>query len=78
MRTTLTLDADVLAAARDLAARSGSTIGRVISDLARKALTGADGQPASEDGFFGFVPLPPRGGVVSNELVNAIRDEEGI
>lgn len=78
MRTTLTIDTDVLTAARDLAARDGTTIGRVISDLARQTLTGSANPAATGDGFFGFVPLPPRGAVVSNELVNAIRDEEGI
>jgi len=71
------IDADVLSAARDLAARQGSTIGQVISDLARRALTGSDEAAAPEKSFHGFVPLPPRGGVVSNDLVSAIRDEEG-
>ncbi len=27
---------------------------------------------------FGVHPLPPRGGVVSNELINQLRDEEGV
>jgi len=38
MRTTLQLDDDVLAAARVLARQRQSTIGDVISDLARQAL----------------------------------------
>jgi len=39
MRTTLQLDDDVLAAARVLARQRQSTIGDVISDLARQTLT---------------------------------------
>lgn len=77
MRTTLTIDTDVLGAARDLAARDGSTIGQVISDLARQSLT-RSAEPAGNDVFLGFAPLPKRDAVVSNDLVNAIRDEDGI
>ena len=38
MRTTLDLDADVLQAAKELAAARGSTAGKVLSELARKGL----------------------------------------
>jgi hypothetical protein len=38
MRTTLTIDNDVLAAAKELAAQQQKTVGEVISDLARRAL----------------------------------------
>ncbi|HEY5793027.1 MAG TPA: CopG family transcriptional regulator [Chthoniobacterales bacterium] len=38
MRTTLTLDDDVLESARALAAQRGVPIGTVISDLARRGL----------------------------------------
>jgi hypothetical protein len=40
MRTTLDIADDVLAAARDLARAEGKSMGDVISDLARQALTG--------------------------------------
>lgn len=39
MRTTLDLDEDVLQAAKEIAAARGSTAGKVISELARKAMT---------------------------------------
>ena len=77
MRTTLTIDGDVLAAARDLAQAQRVSIGRVISDLARRSLT----QPApseTKDEFFGFTPLPRRGVVVTDELIDTIREEEGV
>ena len=37
MRTTLTIDDDVLAAAKGLAARQNRTVGEVISALSRQA-----------------------------------------
>jgi Arc/MetJ family transcription regulator len=39
MRTTLDLDDDVLASAKEIARREGKTAGRVLSELARQALT---------------------------------------
>jgi hypothetical protein len=41
MRITLDLDEDVLQAAKEIAAARGTTTGKVLSDLARKALTPA-------------------------------------
>ena len=38
MRTTLTIDDDVLEAARGLAERDRKTVGEVISELAREAM----------------------------------------
>lgn len=81
MRTTLEIEDDVLVAAKELARRGGTSAGRVISDLARQALT----QPAAKTAnsarepaaVHGFRPFPPRGGVVSNEQVDRLRDEEG-
>ena len=39
MRTTLDIDDDVLQAAKELATLRGSTAGKVLSELARRALT---------------------------------------
>lgn len=82
MRTTLDIEDDVLAAAKELARRGHTSAGRVISDLARRALT----QPAPATGnatrepeaLYGFRPFPSRGSVVSNEKVDQLRDEDGI
>lgn len=41
VRTTLDLDDDVLQAAKELAAARGTTAGKIISELARRALTPA-------------------------------------
>ncbi len=50
MRTTLNLDDDVLRAAKELAALSGRTLGEVLSDLARAALSGERKGSASRNG----------------------------
>ena len=47
MRITLTIDDDVLNAARALAAREHETVGGVISALAHKALQTADSDSAT-------------------------------
>ena len=73
MRTTLDIDEDVLAAARELANRTGTSMGKVLSELARRSLTqGSDVKTRNG------VPLFPRqadGTVVTMEMVNQLRDE---
>jgi hypothetical protein len=77
MRTTVDVADDVLLAVKERARRERRTVGDVLSDLARRALTRADGDvKASPRGFFGFAPLPHRGPAVSNELIDRLRDEE--
>lgn len=76
MRTTLTIDDDVLLAVKERARRESRTAGEVLSDLARQALTNP--QPAAVPtvpGFHGFTPLPHRGGTVSNTLIDRLREE---
>ena len=41
MRTTVTIDDDVLTAAREVARSRGVSLGRVLSDLARRGLQGS-------------------------------------
>ena len=73
MRTTLSIDDDVLAAAKALAAHERKSTGEVLSALARRSLT----QPSPKKTRNGFPVLPARpGGVpVTLEIVNALRDE---
>jgi hypothetical protein len=75
MRTTLDIDDDVLAAAKELASGQKTTAGTVISDLARKALT----EPSSKKLKYrnGFPVIPNRnGGVVTPELIDRLAEEE--
>lgn len=55
MRTTLDIDEDVLQVAKELAAARGSTAGKVLSELARKALA-----PANAGRIVNGVPVLPR------------------
>lgn len=74
MRTTLSIDDDVLAAAKEMAETDGKTIGEVISTLARNALKPESSRRATRNG----VPLlPVRRGAprVTSELVRQLREE---
>ena len=74
MRTTLDIDDDdVLSAAKDLATAQRTTAGKVISDLARKALTQPLGTGVTC--HHGFHVLPKRGGVVTTELIDRLAEE---
>ncbi|NJD89247.1 MAG: antitoxin [Betaproteobacteria bacterium] len=75
MRTTLNIADDVLQAARERARRENKTVGEVVSELARAALGGPAESSRSEPtrSVFGFRPFPKRGGVVTNELIDRLR-----
>lgn len=83
MRTTLEIDDDVLAAAKELAKSRKSTTGEVISELARKGLTTpkhlsspSSCGPAGSVLKNGWYVLPSRGGPpVTTELVKRLLDE---
>jgi len=78
MRTTLDIDEDVLRAAKELARREKKTAGAVISELARRAL-GAAPSEAAERGrkaLHGFRPFPKRGGLVTNEIIDKLREDD--
>jgi hypothetical protein len=73
MRTTLTIDDDILAAARALAERERRSIGEVLSDLARRSLTSRP-KTLTRNGF-PVLPVTNPDAVVTTELVNQLRDE---
>ena len=79
MRTTLDLDDDVLTSAKEIAKRENKTAGQVLSELARRALT--QGSGAGEAGrkkavpLHGFRPFKEGGVVVTNAMIDKLRDE---
>lgn len=78
MRTTLEIEDDVLQAAKELARREGKTAGKVISILARKALTMPDKRASRPKKGKGAVPqLPSRGEVITSEHVRDLMQELG-
>lgn len=78
MRTTLDIEEDVLLAVKELARHEKSSAGKVISRLARKGLTGGTDKPRKMEYRNGIPLLPRRGVIVTNELIDRIREEEGI
>ena len=85
MRTTLDIDDDVLAAAKELAASQKSTAGRILSEYFRRGLHAPAASPAGavdpETGCMirnGFPVFPAGGRIVTMELVQKIMEEEGI
>lgn len=73
MRTTLDIDKDILFAAKEMARQRGVTLGKIISELARQALT-RQASVSTRHGLPLF-PVQPRAGVVTLALVNQLRDE---
>ncbi|MBP8803377.1 MAG: hypothetical protein U0T03_12825 [Xanthomonadales bacterium] len=89
MRTTLDIDDDLLAAAKELARRERKSAGQVVSELMRKGLTGTGGPAPASTGAtsgavaeqaaaYGLHPFPPGDVVATNDQVNRLREELGI
>ncbi len=73
MRTTLAIDDDVLAAAKAMAERQHRSIGEIVSDLARQALT----RPVAvgERNGVPLLPMADPRAAVTLDVVNGLRDE---
>lgn len=83
MRTTLDIDDDVLAAAKELAAKERKTAGKILSEFFRRALhapSAATSKPGAKKYLLknGIPVLPSRGEVVTVEKVRRIMEDEGI
>ena len=78
MRTTLDIADDVLQAAKERAQREKKTIGTMISELARRGLTTPTRPPSvkASKPVHGLRPFAPRGGIVTNELIGKLREDD--
>jgi len=76
MRTTLAIDADILAAAKHLAERESKSIGEVISALARQGLSRGTRSNKAERNGIPLLPSRKAAVPVTLELVNLLRDEQ--
>lgn len=74
MRTTLTIDDDVLAAARQRADADGTSLGQALSAIARDALTTSQHQARTRNGIT-LLPTSASATRSTLEEVNALRDE---
>ena len=73
MRTTLDIEEDVLLAAKDIARRRRSSVGRVLSELARAGLV--RGEAVGERNGIPQFPVRPGAGVATLELINRLRED---
>lgn len=79
MRTTIDIEDDVLAAAKELARIQNISAGQVVSKLLRDALAGGSTKNQLETRRVGgFRPFPARGALVTNDKVDQLRDQEGV
>lgn len=74
MRTTLAIDDDILAAAKEIAATERKSVGEVISALARSAMRPHSANRKTRNGvpLLSVRPGVPR---VTSELVRKLQDE---
>jgi hypothetical protein len=74
MRTTLAIDDDVLAAAKEMAAIERKSLGDVISALARTAMRPVPSRRATRNGV-PLLPVRPGSPRVTSELVRQLQEE---
>jgi hypothetical protein len=74
MRTTLAIDDDVLAAAREMASTERKSVGAVISVLARCALRPSATGRTTRNGV-PLLPVHPGAPRVTSELVRQLQEE---
>ena len=73
MRTTVTIDDDVLAVARALAERNGSSLGSALSELARRGLKGEFTHNEVVDGTT-FPAAADAGPITSEDVYRSLGD----
>ena len=78
MRTTLDIDDDLLSAAKERARRERRTTGEVVSDLLRQALTTTQAPIGLRETppIYGLRPFAPTGAIVTNELIDQLRNDD--
>lgn len=74
MRTTITLDDDVLSAAKEMAVQENKTIGEVISTLARKGLRPERPAPKKRNGI-PLLTVRKDASPVTSEMVHRLRED---
>ena len=76
MRTTLELDDDVLQSAKEIAAQRGTTAGRVVSDLVRRALQSTSRASQLRNGVPVLSRATPGSPLVTSTAVNTLLADE--
>lgn len=74
MRTTLAIDDDVFSVAKEMAALQKKSIGEVVSNLVRSALTSPPQERKVRNGIL-LLPVQPGSQPVTSELVKQLEEE---
>ena len=77
MRTTMNIDDDVLSAVKEMARRQARPVGEVASVLLRDALGGNDFENRETPARYGFRPFAKSTDIVTNDIINRLREEAG-
>ena len=75
MRTTVDIDHDILSLAKHLASERDQSIGRILSELARRGLR-PDNEIVSQPGLIPVLPRKPGGGPVTMQAVKELLESE--
>jgi hypothetical protein len=78
MRTTIDIADDVLQAVSERAQREGKTLGEMFSELVQRALIAPSELPSTRQAGaeHGLRPFGRRGGIVTNELIDKLREHD--
>jgi hypothetical protein len=79
MRTTVDIDVDGLQAIKERAMREGKTMSQLVSEAIRAYLNAPrTPAPVAEQprALYGFRPIPKGGGIVTNEHINKLREDD--
>ena len=77
MRTTLNIDNDVLNAVKEMARTQARPVGEVASTLLRNALCGNNNGIRETPTRYGFRPFAKSIGIVTNDVINQLREKAG-
>ena len=82
MRTTLDIEDDVLAAAKEMASRQRLSTCQVVSRLLRQAMSGISSTGGTTNdaaqALAGFQPFPSQGILITDTQIDALCDTEGV
>ena len=82
LSTTLDIEDDVLAPAKEMASRQRLSAGQLISRLLREAMSGTQRAGQADGGearaVAGFLPFASQGVLIANAQIDALRDAEDV
>jgi len=82
MRTTVSIEDNLLSATKTLASRTGKSVGEVLSQILREYFSVANQTGEKVRNGVRLLPISrpasKSGGIITNEIINRMKDEEGL